>query len=120
LSSVHTHYSEPIFATGGNVVQIWNYERSHPIETFDWGIDSVVKVRFNPSETNLLLGTSLDRSVILYDIKGNTPLRKVTMKNKSNAICWNPYEPINFTVGNEDGNAYTFDMRKTGPSQNDS
>ena len=112
LSSVHPHFSEPLFATGGGVVQIWNYERSHPIESFDWGVDSVVKVRFNPSETNLLLGTSLDRGVILYDIKGNTPLRKVVLKNRSNAICWNPYEPLNFTIGNEDGNAYTFDLRK--------
>eukprot|EP00830_Metopus_es_P012368 TRINITY_DN2713_c0_g1_i1.p1 TRINITY_DN2713_c0_g1~~TRINITY_DN2713_c0_g1_i1.p1 ORF type:complete len:462 (-),score=67.91 TRINITY_DN2713_c0_g1_i1:109-1494(-) len=112
ISSVHCHFNEPLFATGGSVVQIWNYERSSPVESFDWGVDSVIKVRFNPSETNLLLGTSLDRSIILYDIKGNTPLKKVTLKNKSNAICWNPYEPINFTIGNEDGNAYTFDMRK--------
>ena len=25
--------------------------------------------------------------------------------------CWNPQEPFNFTVGNEDSNCYTFDMR---------
>jgi len=112
ISGMHAHFGEPLFATGGGVVQIWNYERSHPVEEFDWGVDSIIKVRFNPSETNLLLGTSLDRSIILYDIKGNTPLRKIAMKNKSNAICWNPYEPVNFTIGNEDGNAYTFDLRK--------
>ena len=60
----------------------------------------------------MLLATSLDRGVMLFDIKSNSSLRKLLLKNKSSAICWNPYEPINFTVGNEDGNAYTFDMRK--------
>ena len=34
------------------------------------------------------------------------------LKNKSSCVCWNPHEPLNFTVGNEDGNCYTFDMRK--------
>lgn len=34
------------------------------------------------------------------------------MKNKSSAICWNPQEPMNFVVGNENGNLYTYDMRK--------
>jgi len=34
------------------------------------------------------------------------------MKNKCSAICWNPYEPMNFVVGNENSHAYTFDMRK--------
>jgi len=30
---------------------------------------------------------------------------------KSNQISWNPMEAFNFTVANEDGNCYTFDMR---------
>lgn len=54
----------------------------------------------------------MDRSIMLFDINGNTPLKKIFLKNKSSCICWNPYEPINFVVGNEDGNCYTFDMRK--------
>jgi DDB1- and CUL4-associated factor 13 len=31
---------------------------------------------------------------------------------RSNALEWNPMEPMNFCVANEDYNAYTFDMRK--------
>jgi len=34
------------------------------------------------------------------------------LKNKSGCIRWNPQEPLNFTVGNDDSNCYTFDMRK--------
>lgn len=42
----------------------------------------------------------------------NSTLSKTTLLNKAGCLCWNPMEPFNFVVGNEDGNAYTFDMRK--------
>lgn len=50
--------------------------------------------------------------MVLYDIRGSTPVNRTFLTNKSNAVCWNPQEPINFTVGNDDGNCYSFDMRK--------
>ena len=78
----------------------------------EWGVDTVLKVKFNPTESNIILGTSIGRGVMLYDIRGKSPIGKVTLKNISNAICWNPQEPMNFVVGNDDSNCYTFDMRK--------
>lgn len=54
----------------------------------------------------------MDRSLCFYDIRGNTPLQKVYLKNKSSALCWNPQEPMNIVIGNENSNCYTFDMRK--------
>lgn len=39
-------------------------------------------------------------------------LKKVTLLNKSSCVAWNPMEPFNFLLGNEDGNCYSFDMRK--------
>ncbi len=38
-------------------------------------------VRFNPVETHLLGATASDRSVLLYDMRGSAPLRKVNMSN---------------------------------------
>lgn len=70
------------------------------------------KVKFNPVDTNLIACTSMDRGVYIYDIRGKTGLKKAIMLNKASCIAWNPQEPINFTVGNEDSNAYTYDMRK--------
>lgn len=46
----------------------------------------------------MLASVALDRSIILYDIRGNTALQKIQMKNKCAALCWNPYEPMNFVV----------------------
>jgi len=112
LTSIDHHFSERRFATSGQVLQIWSYERSLPIQTYDWGIDSILKVKFNPAEPNLVGCVGLDRSITLYDIRGQTPIRKNALTNKSMTLAWNPMEPINFTVGNDDSNCYTFDMRK--------
>ena len=112
LTGLDHSYSEDLFATAGSVVQIWNYERSAPLQTFEWGVDTVTKVKFNPSQVNLLASVGMDRSICLYDIRGNTPVNKIYLKNKSSAICWNPQEPMNFVVGNENAHCYTFDMRK--------
>lgn len=30
---------------------------------------------------------------------------------RSNAVAWNPQEPMNFVLANEDTNLYTFDLR---------
>jgi len=70
------------------------------------------KLSFNPSQSNILVGVGLNRGIMLYDIRGRTPLYQTILKNKSSCVCWNPQEPLNFTVGNDDSNSYTFDMRK--------
>jgi WD repeat and SOF domain-containing protein 1 len=44
------------------------------VQKFEWGSDSILKVKFNPSDVNLLAGTGIDRSIVLYDIRGETPL----------------------------------------------
>ena len=98
LTECDHSYGEDLFATAGSVVQVWSYERSSPLHTFEWGIDTITKLKFNPSEANLIASVAMDRSICLYDIRGNTPLQKITLKNKSSALCWNPYEPMNFVV----------------------
>ena len=59
-----------------------------------------------------MASTALDRSICLYDIRGNTPINKIYLKNKSSALAWNPQEPMNLVVGNENSHCYTFDLRK--------
>lgn len=34
------------------------------------------------------------------------------MQTRTNAIAWNPMEPMNMTVASEDCNLYTYDMRR--------
>jgi WD repeat and SOF domain-containing protein 1 len=100
------------FVTGGDGVELWDIKKSLPIERFSWGSDTITRVKFNPVEQHLILATSLDRGLFLHDTRSQSNLAKVNLMNKSSAICWNPQEPFNFVAGNEDGNVYTFDMRK--------
>ena len=94
------------------MLAIWNYQRSKPTQVFEWGTDTIIKAKFNPSEHNLICATALDRSIQIFDIRGQTAINKITLPNKSTCLAWNPTEPINFTVGSDDSNCYTFDMRK--------
>mmetsp|Transcript_119991 Transcript_119991/g.340163 ORF Transcript_119991/g.340163 Transcript_119991/m.340163 type:complete len:445 (+) Transcript_119991:67-1401(+) len=110
-NSVDHHWKQPVFVTTGDTVDVWDYQRSTPLNSFEWGCERVITARFNPAEPALIASTAVDRSVALYDLRGNTAIRKVILKMRSNAVCWNPMEPVNFTVANEDCSLYTFDMR---------
>ncbi|CAN4105003.1 unnamed protein product [Withania somnifera] len=101
-----------LFATAGAQVDIWNHNRSQPVNSFVWGKDTVTSVRFNPGEPNLLATSASDRSISIYDLRLSTPARKVIMRTKTNSIAWNPMEPMNFTAANDDGSCYSYDVRK--------
>lgn len=74
-----------------------------------WGTLLTLFSRF---QTHLLASTASDRSIILYDMRGSAPLRKVVMEMRSNTVAWNPLEAFVFTAANEDSNLYTFDIRR--------
>lgn len=44
---------------------------------FQWGADSVLKVKYNPSENYLLASTGIDRSIVFYDTRAEMPLKKI-------------------------------------------
>lgn len=109
---VDHHWHNATFVTAGSSVDIWDHERSEPINSFTWGSDTVVSVRFNPVEQDIFASCGSDRSIALYDVRMQTPLRKLVMLRRSNKVAWNPQEAFNFTVANEDNNLYSYDMRK--------
>lgn len=102
LTSVTHHRRDPIFATCGDVCQLWEETRNEPLKTLQWGNDTLHHVQFNLVENNLLAACSSARSIILYDRREGKPLRKVTMTMRPNFLAWNPMEAFNFTVANED------------------
>jgi len=108
------HWTENKFATGGAQVDIWDHDRSDPVQQFSWGSETITSVRFNPAESDLFCSTGSDRSIVLYDLRSSTPIRKLIMQTRLNASSWNPMEPFNFTVASEDCNLYTYDMRRLG------
>eukprot|EP00934_Nitzschia_sp_Nitz4_P005311 Nitzschia sp. Nitz4//scaffold321_size20361//6320//7717//NITZ4_008683-RA/size20361-processed-gene-0.30-mRNA-1//1//CDS//3329547775//5301//frame0 len=116
FQSIDHHWAERQFVTASDsAVQLWTPERSAPIQTHTdlWGSDDTVSVvRFNPAEPHLIANCSMDRGVGLHDLRTGSALKKTVLSMRSNDLQWNPMEPLNFVVANEDYQAYTFDMRK--------
>ncbi|KAF7283838.1 DDB1- and CUL4-associated factor 13 [Rhynchophorus ferrugineus] len=111
LTGISHHRQSNIFATCGEIVQLWEESRNEAIRSYEWGVDTLHDIAFNMIETNTFAACASDRSIILYDMRDNGPLRKVIMKLRSNKVAWNPMEAFTFTCANEDYNLYTFDTR---------
>ena len=109
---VDHHWESPLYATCGDQVDVWDESRSEATASFTWGMDSISHVKFNPVETDVLATCASDRSITLYDIRQSSPLKKVVLKMRANAIGWNPMEAFNFTAASEDSNLYSFDLRR--------
>ncbi|QLL33527.1 hypothetical protein HG536_0E04380 [Torulaspora globosa] len=111
FQGIDQHRTRSTFVTGGARIQLWDTARSKPVSDFSWGADNTTTVRFNQTETDILASSGSDNSVVLYDIRTNSPTQKIVQRLRTNAICWNPMEAFNFVIANEDHNAYYYDMR---------
>ncbi|KAG0258617.1 rRNA-processing protein sof1 [Mortierella polycephala] len=118
FSGISHHRSDNMFATSGSVIDIWDHDRAEPVQTLNWGVDTINTVKFNQTETNIIASTGSDRTIILYDLRTSQPVTKLIMAMRTNAIAWNPMEAYNFMAANEDHNVYALDMRKMDKAQN--
>jgi DDB1- and CUL4-associated factor 13 len=111
FTSIDHHHKEPIYATCGERIDIWDNIRNEPINSYTNGVDSHNSIAFHPIEYSIIGSLAIDRSITLYDMRQSSILRQVVLEMNSNSICWNPLEAMMFTIANEDHNLYTFDMR---------
>ena len=116
FKSIDHHWQEDQFVTATDEsVLVWSPQRSDPIQKYDqlWGsVDTVTVARYNPAQHNLVACCTADRGIGLFDTRIGSALQKTVLKMRSNCLEWNPMEPMNFVVGNEDFNSYMFDLRK--------
>ncbi|KAH7119052.1 small nucleolar ribonucleoprotein complex subunit [Dendryphion nanum] len=116
FNSVSHHRSIPSFAAASSNISIYDVSRvsTAPVQSLVWpsAVDTISTVAFNQTETSILASCASDRSIILYDLRTNSPLHRTVLNFASNDIAWNPMEAFNFAVANEDHNVYIFDMRK--------
>lgn len=115
LTSVSHHRHLPTFAASSSQIYIYDATKpsSTPVQTLAWptSVDTITCCSFNQTETSILASAATDRSIVLYDLRTDSPLHKTVLTLASNKIAWNPMEAFNFAVANEDHNAYIFDMR---------
>lgn len=111
-ASISSRRDSPHFATASTCVQVWDENRSSPLSSYTVSADSVHCVRYNPVEPNVIVSASSDRSVVFYDVRASTFVRRLVLSHRTNDISWNPMEVMNFAIANDDHNAYIYDMRK--------
>lgn len=118
FKGIDHHRDEELFVTGGASIQLWDMNRSKHTSDLSWGADNINTVKFNKTETNIIASAGSDNSIVLYDIRTNSPIQKVVTNLRTNCISWNPMEAFNFASGCEDHNAYLWDMRNLSKSLN--
>ncbi|KAL1948526.1 hypothetical protein VTO73DRAFT_12601 [Trametes versicolor] len=113
FNSIDHHRYDPLFATGSNLVQVWDETKSAAISnlTLPTSTETVTAVRFNLAEASVLASIGSDRSFTLYDIRTGKAERRIIMQMRSNALSWSPTFPTTVLLASEDHNLYTFDIR---------
>ena len=59
--AIDHHWQRNTFATAAAAVELWDHERSAPVAAYNWGVDTVMSVRFNPSEPDIFASCGSDR-----------------------------------------------------------
>jgi WD repeat and SOF domain-containing protein 1 len=111
FTAIATHPLKYFFVTGGKEFLLWDQARFQPIQRLLWGVSAISSIKFNPEESNIACSSNSDRSLVLYDIRLNRPIKKFSLNMCSNDVSWNPSFFTEFTIANEDSNLYTFDIR---------
>lgn len=76
------HRTEPAFATGSNLVQLWDETKSVPVSNLTFGVstETVDSLRFNASESSVLATAGSDRTLTIYDVRTGKAERRVIMQ----------------------------------------
>lgn len=116
FTSITRHRTERSFAvSSSSKISIFDVNRpnSPAAQTLAWptSVDTITSIDLNQSETSLLASTASDRSLVLYDLRTDSPLHRSIMTLASNAVRWSPMEAFNLAVASEDHNIYLFDSR---------
>lgn len=76
------HRTEAAFATGSNLVQLWDETKSVPVSnlTFGGSTETVESLRFNASESSVLATAGSDRTLTIYDVRTGKAERRVIMQ----------------------------------------
>lgn len=74
--------------TSTQILRAWSdkHNRSAPVTSLSWGCDSLLAVKFNPVEGDIVVSTATDRNIVIYDIRASTPIKKLVMQVPYNTL----------------------------------
>lgn len=118
FSSIDHHQKTSTFVTSGHLVELWDVNRTLPIQKFTWGDDTITACKFNKIEGHLVACCMTDRGIFLYDTRSKSSHSKVILEMCCTSLSWNPMDPNVFVAGSDDWNCYLFDIRVVGRPRN--
>jgi WD repeat and SOF domain-containing protein 1 len=118
FTSIDHHWQQPLFVTGGAALQLWDINRTQPLQSFNWGDDPLSCVRMNRVEVHLAACAQQDRGIVVYDTRSRAAHSKLVLEMRCASLAWNPMNPNMMVAGCDDWNCYTFDLRVPGRPRN--
>ena len=113
LNCIDCRRKQEDFCTGTTEgLDLWNFTRNEIVQHYDTETDGVLGSKINPIETNVVAVTGANRSIVLIDLRGNTPITTVFGERRFNDLSWNPQQTYHFTACSDDWNVYTYDVRR--------
>jgi WD repeat and SOF domain-containing protein 1 len=114
FNAIDHHYTDGLFATASNTVQIWDETKSTAVMNLAHSstTETITSLRFHHSEPSILGSTGSSRTFTLYDIRSSSPIeRQIVMSFQNTAIHFSPLLPTQLLLPSDDHNIYTFDLR---------
>lgn len=113
VKSCDWHPYMGLIASGSkdNLVKLWDPRSGNCVSTILKFKHTVLKTRFQPTNGNLLVGISKDKSCRVFDIRQNMK-ELMTVKDEIDnvSLLWHPINESMFTVGSYDGSIKYFDI----------
>ncbi|GAT99255.1 hypothetical protein conserved [Entamoeba histolytica] len=113
FSCIDTRRGTEDFCTGTSEgLDLWTFSRNEIVQHYDTETDGVLGCKISPTENNVVGITGGNRSIILIDLRANTPIKTVYGVRRYNDLSWNPQQVYMFTACSDDWNLYTYDIRR--------
>ncbi|GAB1226242.1 hypothetical protein ENUP19_0281G0006 [Entamoeba nuttalli] len=113
FSCIDTRRETEDFCTGTSEgLDLWTFSRNEIVQHYDTETDGVLGCKISPTENNVVGITGGNRSIILIDLRANTPIKTVYGVRRYNDLSWNPQQVYMFTACSDDWNLYTYDIRR--------
>lgn len=107
----HPHMGLIVSGSKDNLVKLWDPRSGNCVSTLLKFKHTVLKVRFQPTNGNLLVGISKDKFCRIFDIRYNMKeLMTVRDEIDNVSLLWHPINESVFTVGSYDGSIKHFDI----------
>ncbi|CAG9315797.1 unnamed protein product [Blepharisma stoltei] len=95
-------------------VKVWDIIEHECKITLSHHEGKVQSIEWNPTEEKILVSGGLDGSAFVVGVDSPDSSKQIRVPSEIEAVTWNPFNPLEFSLSTEDGFLYTYDARNLG------